>query len=110
MPGNWRAMVANAERRFPVRIAVKVPPGGIGQRYTPMMAWLDDNCGVDGWSIAPAGVRGVVNDAVAVYVSNPTCAAAFVARWCVPGDPPGFYDLRQQEPPRRVPAPFHKTP
>ena len=24
--------------------------------------------------------------------------------------PPGFYDLRQQEPPRRVPTPFHKTP
>jgi hypothetical protein len=63
MPGNSRAIVTNAERRFPVRIAIKVPPGGIGQRYTPMMAWLDDNCGVDGWSIAPAGVRGVFNDA-----------------------------------------------
>jgi hypothetical protein len=37
---------------------------------------LDDNCGINGWSIAPAGVRGVVNDAIAVYVSNPTCAAA----------------------------------
>jgi hypothetical protein len=26
------------------------------------------------------GVRGVVNDAVAVYVGTPTCAVAFVAR------------------------------
>jgi hypothetical protein len=40
----------------------------------------------------------VLNDAVAVYVSNPTCAAAFVARWCVPGDPPGFYRVRDDEP------------
>ena len=93
-----------------MRIAIQVPPGGIGQRYKAMTGRLDENCGVDGWSMAPAGVRGVVNDAVAAYVSTPTCAVAFVARWCVPGDPPGFYDLRQQEPAQRVPTPFHKTP
>jgi hypothetical protein len=72
-----------------------------------MTTWLDDNCGIDGWAMTPA--RGVVNDAVAVYVNCPTCAAAFVARWCVPGDPPGFYDLRRDEPPQRVPVPFHST-
>src|SRR5215472_9640886 len=110
MPRGTRAIVADAERRFPVRIAIRLPPGGLGQRDTAMTAWLDDNCGIDGWSMAPAGVRGVVNDAVAVYVRTPTCAVAFVARWCVPGEPPGFYDLRQQEPPPRVPTPFHKTP
>ena len=32
------------------------------------------------------------------------------ARWCVRGDPSGFYDLRQDDPERRVPAPLHKTP
>jgi hypothetical protein len=52
-------------------------------------------------------MRGVVNDAVAVYVNTPTCAVAFVARWCVRGDPPGFYDLRRDEPERRVPIPAH---
>jgi len=103
-------MRGDAERRFPVRIAVKLPAGGIGQRYKAMTDWLDDNCGIDGWSMAPAGMRGVVNDAVAVYVNTPTCAVAFVARWCVTGDPPGFYDLREQEPAQRVPTPFHKTP
>jgi hypothetical protein len=107
MPGGTRAIVADADRRFPVRIAIRLPSGGIGQRYPLMTAWLDENCGIDGWSTAPAGLRGVVNDAVAVYVNAPTCAVAFVARWCVPGDPPGFYDLRQQEPPRRVPIPAH---
>jgi len=109
MPGGTRALVADAEHRFPVRIAIRLPPGGIGQRYKAMTDWLDDNCGIDGWLMTPAGVRGVVNDAVAVYVGTPTCAVAFVARWCVPGDPPGFYDLRRDDPERRVPIKAHST-
>ena len=32
-----------------------------------MQAWLDENCGADGWAMTPAGLRGVVNDAVAIY-------------------------------------------
>jgi hypothetical protein len=27
-------MIVSAERRFPVRIRIGVPPGGFGQRYT----------------------------------------------------------------------------
>jgi hypothetical protein len=111
MPGNPRAIVADAERQFPVRIAVRVSPDGIaGRRYRAMSDWLDENCGVGGWSIAPAGTRGVLNDAVAVYVNGPTCAVGFVARWCVPGDPTGFYALRTDEPPRRVPSQLHSSP
>jgi hypothetical protein len=34
MPGNPRDMIISAERRFPVRIRIGVPPGGFGQRYT----------------------------------------------------------------------------
>jgi len=63
-----------------------------------------------GWSIAPSGTRGIVVDAVAIYMNGPTCAVGFVARWCVPGDPPGFYDFRPDEPERRVPAPPHLAP
>jgi hypothetical protein len=110
MPGNPRAIVADAERQFPVRIAVRVPPGGFGQRYSAMRDWLDENCRVGGWSIAPTGTRGVLNDAIAVYMSGPACAVAFVARWCVPGDPPGFYAMRTDEPPRRVPREPHSWP
>lgn len=110
MPGNPRAIVAEAERRFPLRIAIKMPPGGIGARYTAMEEWLDENCGIDGWSITPSGARGVLNETIAVFVNTPTCALAFVARWLVPGDPPGFYQLREDEPPRRVPLPPHKSP
>jgi hypothetical protein len=110
MPGNPRAIIAEAEIRFPIRIAIRVPPNGFGQRYAPMSQWLDENCGINGWSIAPAGTRGVLNDAVAVYVHTPTCAVGFVARWCVPGDPSGWYELRRDEPARRMPTPHHKTP
>jgi hypothetical protein len=110
MPGDPRAITAEAETRFPIRIAIKVPPDGFGQRYAPMCQWLDENCGVGGWSIAPAGTRGTLNDAVAVYVNGPTCAVGFVARWCVPGDPPGFYALREDEPARRIPSQSHSSP
>ena len=86
MPGNPRAIVAEAERRFPVRIAVRIP-NGLGQQYQPMSDWLDENCGVRGWAITSMGRQPMGEDAVAVYLSTPTCAVGFVARWCVPGDP-----------------------
>jgi hypothetical protein len=76
MPGNPKAIVAgDAGRRFPLRIVVKVPPGGIGTRYVPMVDWLDEHCGVDGWSITPAGMHGLLNDALAVSVNTPACAS-----------------------------------
>ena len=58
MPGNPRDMIVSAERRFPVRIRIGVPPGGFGQRYTEMTSWLDENCGADGWAMTPSGMRG----------------------------------------------------
>jgi hypothetical protein len=36
-------MITMAERRFPARIRIGVPPGGFGQRYMEMTAWLDAN-------------------------------------------------------------------
>jgi hypothetical protein len=47
-----------------------------------MTAWLDENCGADGWAMTPSGTRGVLNDAVSIYFLDPTLAGAFVARWC----------------------------
>jgi hypothetical protein len=43
-----------------------------------MTAWLDENCGVDGWAITPSGTRGVLNDALSIYFGNATIAGAFV--------------------------------
>src|SRR5215813_11023829 len=45
MPGNPRELITTAERRFPVRIRIAVPPAGLGQRYTQITAWLEENCG-----------------------------------------------------------------
>jgi hypothetical protein len=81
MPGSARDMITAAERRFPVRVRIGVPPGGFGQRYAQITAWLDGNCGSDGWAMTPSGSRGVLNDAVSIYFSDATLASAFVARW-----------------------------
>ena len=71
-----------AEHRFPVRIRIGVPPEGLGNRLGQMNAWLDANCGADGWTSTPSSTRGVVNDAVAICFADPTLASAFVARFC----------------------------
>ena len=82
MPGNSREMITVAERRFPVRVRIAIPSGGFGQRYTDMTAWLDANCGADGWAMTPSGMRGVLNDAVSIFFLDATLAGGFVARWC----------------------------
>jgi hypothetical protein len=68
MPGSPREMVIAAERRFPVRIRIGVPPGGFGPRYAQITAWLDENCGSDRWAMTPTGTRGVLNDAVSLHL------------------------------------------
>jgi hypothetical protein len=34
-------MIAGAERRFPVRIRLAIPIGGLGVRLNQMQTWLD---------------------------------------------------------------------
>jgi hypothetical protein len=112
MAASSRLMVTEAERCFPCRIKLAVPANGFGAQLNDMHVWLDENCGADGWAMTPAGLRGVVNDAVAVYFRQATLAAAFVSRWCatalaeVSG---GAFCLREDQPVPRVVAPLHKT-
>ena len=47
MPGNPRDMITTAERTFPVRIRIAIPPGGLGRRHAQITAWLDENCGAN---------------------------------------------------------------
>jgi hypothetical protein len=49
MAASSKLMITEAERRFPCRIKVGVPIGGLGARLTEMQVWLDENCGSDGW-------------------------------------------------------------
>ena len=83
MPGSPRDMITSAERRFPVRVRIGVPAGGLGQRHTQINAWLDENCGADCWAMTPSGTRGVLNDALSIYFADATLASALVVRWCV---------------------------
>jgi hypothetical protein len=92
MRGNPRALITGVERRFPVRIHIAVPPEGLGQQHARMTAWLDENCGADGWAMTPSGTRGLLNDAVAIYFPDAAPAAAFVARWCI-----GYYKVETAE-------------
>ena len=59
-----------------------VPPGGFGAQLGVMRAWLDANCGAEGWAWAPAGTGGVANDALAFYFIEPQRAEAFIRRFC----------------------------
>jgi hypothetical protein len=78
-----------------------------------MTAWLDENCGADGWAITPFGTRGALNDAVSIYFLDPTLASAFVARWCDGTGPEtdgGMFQVREDEPAPRIGAGLHRTP
>src|ERR1700724_4889473 len=70
------------ERRFPVRVRIAVPPKGLGRQIEIMHAWLDETCGAEGWGMAPAGLVGILNDAIAFYFDDAAFAHAFVARFC----------------------------
>jgi hypothetical protein len=112
MKANQRA-TSEAETRFPVRVRIGIPPGGLGRRLDQMNVWLDANCGADGWAITPSGSRGVINDAVAIYFADATLTSAFVARWCVGGKAEtvdGVFRVRDDEPTPRVGAGLHRTP
>jgi len=113
MPGNPREMITMAERRFPVRVRIGVPPGGFGQRYADMTSWLDANCGADGWAMTPSGMRGVLNDAVSIYFIDASLASAFVSRWCAGSKAEtdgGVFRIRDDEPAPRIGAAPHRTP
>jgi hypothetical protein len=101
-----------AERRFPVRIRIGIPPAGLGSRSDKFTAWLDANCGADGWTMTPSGTGGVLNDAVAIYFTDATLASAFVARWCAGQKVEivdGLFRVRDDEPSPRIGAAHHKT-
>jgi hypothetical protein len=107
MPGNASNMIFSAERRFPVRIRIGVPPGGFGRRYAEMTAWLDENCGSDGWAMTPSGMRGVPSEAVSIYFADATLASAFVALWCIGSGVEttgGVFQVREDEPAGLAPS------
>jgi hypothetical protein len=69
-----------AERRFLVRIRICLPREGLDQRHSHVACWHEENCGVDGWAMAPWRMRLVLNDAASINFVDATLASAFVAR------------------------------
>jgi len=60
-----------------------------------------------------SGMRGVLNDAISIYLADATLASAFVARWCVAAKVEtagGVFQVREDEPAPRVGAGLHRTP
>ena len=113
MAASSKLMITEAERRFPCRIKLGVPSGGLGARLTEMQGWLDEYCGADGWAITPTGLRGVINDAVSIYFRDATVAAAFVGRWCAGSEvevSDGAFRVREDRPISGTAAAPHRTP
>ena len=102
-----------AERQFPVRVRIAVPPEGLGRQLEIIHGWLDETCGAEGCAAAPAGLAGVVNDAIAFYFADAALAHAFVARFCC-----GYwaetiadaFAFRNGTPMAQRDAPGHRTP
>src|SRR6476660_6445294 len=106
-------MIFWAEQGCRVRIRPCLPHEGFSQRYAEITAWLDENCGADGWAMTPSGMRGVLNDAVSIYFLDATLTSAFVARWCAGykiETAEGVFRIRTDEPTARTTASLHRTP
>jgi len=113
MPTTARRTQREAERQFPLRVRIAVPPDGFGRRLAIIHGWLDETCGADGWASAPVGLGGMVNDAVAFYFADAAFAHAFVNRFCCGfrvETIEGAFALRTDTPAPRRSALVHKTP
>ncbi len=80
MPATVR-QIDDPAPRYPWRVLIAVPPAGFGAQLKIMRAWLDQSCGPSGWEAAPAGIAGIVNDAVAFHFADRAAACAFVDRF-----------------------------
>jgi hypothetical protein len=45
MTSGSKSMIGEAERRFPLRLRLALPPEGLGSGRDEMIQWLDATCG-----------------------------------------------------------------
>jgi hypothetical protein len=69
-----------AERYFPVRVRVAVPPGGFGSQFNIMCAWLDQHAGKAGYFTGAQAGAGL-QDAALFYFNDARVASAFINRF-----------------------------
>ena len=63
MAANSSFMIADAERHLPVRIRIGVRQDGLGSPLNQIKAWLDENCGANGWMPKKAALEQSASDA-----------------------------------------------
>jgi hypothetical protein len=73
----------DAERRYPHRVDIPVPPNGLGGRLNEMLAWCRER--LTEWEhhgvTAGRDERGVASDAVRFYFMDEIAARQFRERW-----------------------------
>ncbi|SRR6266436_43149 len=105
-------LIAEVERRFPVRIRIGVRQtawalGSIGSRAGSTRTVAQTG------GMTPSGTRCVLNDALSIYFADATLASAFVARWCAGykvETAGGVFQVREDEPTPRVAPTLHRIP
>jgi hypothetical protein len=68
-----------AERRFPYRVDIGVPPLGLGGRLSAMLRWCRENVQAEAWDMHWAAV--IPPDYVRFYFMDEVDAEAFRRRW-----------------------------
>jgi hypothetical protein len=88
-----------ADRYFPVRVRIAVPPTGFGAKLDRIYPWLGKHAGPDGYFVG-AQTRVGMADAAVLYFMHPAVAAAFVEEFgcelVVGREPPAPKGVRRQ--------------
>ena len=98
MPRRSNAASNDVDRRFPIRVKVRVPNTGLGTLIVEMELWLEATFGADGYGQGPAVAAGMdatayhfmsIPDAQAFLHAFPKVelAAGFIPPRALPGDP-----------------------
>jgi len=64
------------DRRFPIRVRVRVPELGFGRKLNQIYAWLDDLAGKGCYAIHGDNLPGM--DAMAIYLEEPELVRVMV--------------------------------
>jgi hypothetical protein len=78
----------DAEAKFPHRVDVPIPVGGLGNRLTDMMTWCRQHVPVGVWAQhghSEGNNRNRPIDFARWYFLNKADAEAFRKRWAAPG-------------------------
>ncbi|BBK44106.1 hypothetical protein STVA_41260 [Allostella vacuolata] len=62
--------VRHIERRFAIRVRIRIPPGGLGTRLDGLVRWLDRRLGVTGYQIWPDQHHPIEPQSTSIYLDD----------------------------------------